>query len=190
LLNAYAVANLLQQPSQDTLIALSAIKPILGRFQHIHTPKKLDVIIDYAHKPEALEKVLVAIHQIRELATQKGKIITLVGCGGNRDTQKRPMMAKTAYKLSDQLILTSDNPRHEDPKAILEEMKQGLTPSQQLKTLTILDRKEAIHVAYQMSQPGDILLIAGKGHENYQEIGGIKYPMSDEEIVTKLISVE
>ncbi|OJW71135.1 MAG: UDP-N-acetylmuramoyl-L-alanyl-D-glutamate--2,6-diaminopimelate ligase [Candidatus Amoebophilus sp. 36-38] len=190
LLTAYAVASLLQQPSQDILVALSAIKPILGRFQHLRTPKKLDIIIDYAHKPEALEKVLLAIHQIRKMASQKGKIITIVGCGGNRDVQKRPMMAKIGYKLSDQLILTSDNPRYEDPKMIIEAMKQGLTQAQQLKTLSIIDRPEAIRVAYQMSQPGDIILIAGKGHENYQEIAGTKYPMSDEEIVTKLISAE
>jgi UDP-N-acetylmuramoyl-L-alanyl-D-glutamate--2,6-diaminopimelate ligase len=188
LLVAYAVARLLQQHTQDILVALSALKPILGRFQHLHTPNNLDIIIDYAHKPEALEKVLVAIQQIRESAHQKGKIITIIGCGGNRDTQKRPIMSKIAYKLSDQLILTSDNPRYEDPNAIIKEMKQGLTTAQQLKTLSIVDRASAIQVAYQMSQPGDIVLIAGKGHEDYQEIAGIKYPMSDEQIVNKLIS--
>lgn len=190
LLAAYATAMLLQQPSQDVLVGLSTIQPILGRFQHIRTPKKLDIIIDYAHKPEALEKVLIAIQQVREMSNQKGKIITIVGCGGNRDKQKRPIMAKIGYKLSDQLILTSDNPRYEDPKAIIEEMKEGLTKSQQLKTLSIIDRPEAIQAAYQMSQPGDIILIAGKGHEDYQEIAGIKYPMSDEQIVNSLISNE
>jgi UDP-N-acetylmuramoyl-L-alanyl-D-glutamate--2,6-diaminopimelate ligase len=190
LLAAYATARLLEQDSQDILVGLSAIKPIVGRFQHIHTPKKLDIIIDYAHKPEALEKVLLSIHQIREASNQQGKIITIIGCGGNRDTQKRPMMAKIAYKLSDQLILTSDNPRYEDPKAIIEEMKQGLVTAEQLKTITIIDRIEAIQAAYQMAQENDIILIAGKGHENYQEITGIKYPLSDEAIVNKLISAE
>ncbi|WP_187146307.1 UDP-N-acetylmuramoyl-L-alanyl-D-glutamate--2,6-diaminopimelate ligase [Candidatus Amoebophilus asiaticus] len=189
LLAAYATACLLGQPSQDILVALSSIKPITGRFQHIHTPKKPDVIIDYAHKPEALEKILLSIQQIRESAKQQGKIITIIGCGGNRDTQKRPMMARIAYKLSDQLILTSDNPRYEDPKAIIEEMKQGLRSAEQLKTITIIDRAEAIQAAYQMAQPADIILIAGKGHENYQEIAGIKYPLSDEEIVSKLMAV-
>ncbi|MHB9147807.1 MAG: UDP-N-acetylmuramoyl-L-alanyl-D-glutamate--2,6-diaminopimelate ligase [Candidatus Amoebophilus sp.] len=189
LLAAYATACLLGQDNQDVLVALSSIKPIKGRFQHIHTPKKLDVIIDYAHKPEALEKILLSIQQIRESAKQQGKIITIIGCGGNRDTQKRPMMARIAYKLSDQLILTSDNPRYENPKAIIDEMKQGLMTTEQLKTVTIIDRTEAIQAAYQMAQPGDIILIAGKGHENYQEIAGIKYPLSDEEIVSKLMAV-
>jgi UDP-N-acetylmuramoyl-L-alanyl-D-glutamate--2,6-diaminopimelate ligase len=189
LLAAYAAAHLLHQPSQDILVALSAISPIKGRFQHIHTPQQLDIIIDYAHKPEALEKVLLAIHQIRAHTPKKGKIITIIGCGGNRDTQKRPLMAKIAYKLSDQLILTSDNPRYENPQAIIEDMKQGLTAAEQSKTLTILDRAEAIKVAYQLAQPHDILLIAGKGHETYQEIAGVKYPSSDEEIVTELINL-
>ncbi|NEJ83317.1 UDP-N-acetylmuramoyl-L-alanyl-D-glutamate--2,6-diaminopimelate ligase, partial [Rhizobium leguminosarum] len=189
LLAAYATACLLEQPSQDVLVALSAIKPIAGRFQHIHTPKQLDIIIDYAHKPEALEKILLSIHQIREDANQQGRIITIIGCGGNRDTQKRPIMAKIAFRLSDQLILTADNPRYEDPKAIIEEMKQGLTPAEQLKTLTVVDRTEAIQVAYKMAQPADIILIAGKGHEDYQEIAGVKYPLSDEAIVNKLMSL-
>ena len=189
LLAAYATACLLEQPSQDVLVALSAIKPITGRFQHIHTPKQLDIIIDYAHKPEALEKILLSIHQIREDANQQGRIITIIGCGGNRDTQKRPIMAKIAFRLSDQLILTADNPRYEDPKAIIEEMKQGLTPAEQLKTLTVVDRTEAIQVAFKMAQPADIILIAGKGHEDYQEIAGVKYPLSDEAIVNKLMSL-
>jgi UDP-N-acetylmuramoyl-L-alanyl-D-glutamate--2,6-diaminopimelate ligase len=189
LLAAYATAHLLHQPSQDILVALSAIPPIKGRFQHIHTPQQLDIIIDYAHKPEALEKVLLAIQQIRNQAQQKGRVITLVGCGGNRDTQKRPLMAKIAYKLSDQLILTSDNPRYEDPQAIINDIKQGLTAAQQLKTLTILDRVEAIKVAYQLAQPHDILLIAGKGHETYQEIAGVKYPLSDEEVVREIMGL-
>lgn len=189
LLAAYATACLLEQPNQDVLVTLSAIKPIIGRFQHIPTPKQLDIIIDYAHKPEALEKILLSIHQIREDANQQGRIITIIGCGGNRDTQKRPIMAKIAFRLSDQLILTADNPRYEDPKAIIEEMKQGLTPAEQLKTLTVVDRTEAIQVAYKMAQPADIILIAGKGHENYQEIAGVKYPLSDEAIVNNLMSL-
>jgi UDP-N-acetylmuramoyl-L-alanyl-D-glutamate--2,6-diaminopimelate ligase len=190
LLAAYATASLLQRPSHDILVALSAIQPIQGRFQHIHTPQQLDIIIDYAHKPEALEKVLLSIHEIRERSRQKGRIITLVGCGGNRDTQKRPLMANIAYKLSDLVIFTSDNPRYEDPQAIIDDMKQALTPSQLLHTLTIVDRVESIKTAYRMAQPGDILLIAGKGHEEYQEVAGVKHPLSDEGIVREMMELK
>lgn len=188
LLAAYATAHLLDQPSHDILVALSTIPPIPGRFQHIQTPQQVDIIIDYAHKPEALEKVLLAIQQIREQTQQKSRIITVIGCGGNRDTQKRPLMAKIAYKLSDQLIFTSDNPRYEEPQAIIKDMKQGLTTDQELRTLTILDRTAAIKTAYQMAQPHDILLIAGKGHEEYQEIAGVKYPLRDEGVIRSLIN--
>ena len=187
LLAAYAVAKLLHQDSQDVLIGLSKVRPILGRFQHITTPKKVAIIIDYAHKPGPLEKVLLALQEIRKNAWQKGKIISIVGCGGNRDTKKRPMMAKIGYKLSDQLILTSDNPRYEDPGVIIEDMKQGLIYAEQMKTITIIDRTEAIKTAYQIAQPHDVILIAGKGHEGYQEIAGKKYPLKDEDIVNKLL---
>lgn len=184
LLAAYATACLLAQDSDEVLLALSSLLPIPGRFQCIHTPHNFDVIIDYAHKPGALENVLTAIQQIK---SQQGKVITVLGCGGNRDQQKRPLMARIACKRSNQTILTTDNPRDEDPQAILEAMKAGLSPTQQRKTLSIVDRAEAIKVAYQLAHSHDVVLIAGKGHEHYQEIQGSKYPFSDEAVVRELI---
>lgn len=184
LLAAYATACLLGQDSDTVLIALSSLPPILGRFQCIQAPNKVMFIIDYAHKPDALEKVLTAIDYIK--GTQ-AKVITVVGCGGNRDAQKRPLMAKMAVQYSDQVIFTSDNPRYEDPDAIIEEMMLGLTTSQQRKALSIVDRKNAIKVACQLANSGDIVLIAGKGHEAYQEIEGEKFPFSDAAIVQEFL---
>jgi UDP-N-acetylmuramoyl-L-alanyl-D-glutamate--2,6-diaminopimelate ligase len=180
LLAAYATACLLGQDSDIILIALSSLAPILGRFQCIQGPNNVMVIVDYAHKPDALEKVLTAIDHMK--GTQ-AKVITVVGCGGNRDAQKRPLMAKMAVQYSDQVVFTSDNPRYEDPDAIIAEMMLGLTPSQQRKVLSIVDRKNAIKVACQLAHSGDIVLIAGKGHEAYQEIKGEKFPLSDAAIV-------
>lgn len=187
LLAAYATASLCNQPKMDTLVALSAIGPIKGRLQHLHTDKKINILIDYAHKPEALKKVLLTLNQLRTQMYPKGRIITIIGCGGNRDVTKRPLMAKIGYNLSDLLILTSDNPRYEEPEKIIEDMKKGLNTVQKTKVWYILDRKEAITRAYHTAQKDDILLIAGKGHENYQEIKGIKYPLKDEDIVNELI---
>ena len=184
LLAAYATACLLAQDSDEVLLALSSLLPIPGRFQRIHTPHNFDVIIDYAHKPGALENVLTAIQQIK---SQQGKVITVLGCGGNRDQQKRPLMARIACKRSNQTILTTDNSRDEDPQAILEAMKAGLSPAQQQKTWSIVDRATAIKVAYQLAHSHDVVLIAGKGHEHYQEIQGSKYPFSDEAVVRELI---
>lgn len=185
LLAAYAAACLLKQESDDALIALSSLPPIVGRFQCMHTPNKALIIIDYAHKPKALEKVLTAICQIKN---QQAKVITVVGCGGNRDPQKRPLMAQIACKHSHQVIFTTDNPRNEEPMAIIEEMKLGIDSLQQAKTLTIIDRVTAIKVACQLANSRDIVLIAGKGHETYQEIKGKKYPLHDEAIVQACLS--
>ena len=184
LLVAYATACLLEQDSDKVLVALSSLPPILGRVQHIHALNTFDVIIDYAHKPDALEKVLTTIQQIK---SKQGRVITVVGCGGNRDKQKRPLMAQIAYKLSNQVILTADNPRNEDPHAIIEEMKVGLSPAQQRKTLSIVDRAEAIKAACQLAHSHDIVLVAGRGHEHYQEIQGKKYPFNDEAVVRAFI---
>jgi UDP-N-acetylmuramoyl-L-alanyl-D-glutamate--2,6-diaminopimelate ligase len=187
-LAAYATALLLEQPSEDILVSLSAIKPIPGRFQHIRTPQGFDIIIDYAHKPDALENVLTTLQAIRKNTPKTGKIITVVGCGGNRDTQKRPLMAQIGYRYSDLLILTSDNPRYEDPQAIIGQMKQGLSQEEQLNTLSIIDRTEAIKTVFRLAQPGDAILIAGKGSEDYQEIAGFRYSLSDEKIVYSLLA--
>ena len=188
LLAAYATASLLHQPQLDTLVALSTIGPIKGRMQQLHTDKKINILIDYAHKPEALKKVLLTLNQLRTQMHTRARIITIIGCGGNRDTAKRPLMAQIAYQHSDQVILTSDNPRYEDPNAIIEEMKCGLSATQQAQVWSIIDRKEAIKIAYQTAKPDDIVLIAGKGHEGYQEIKGVKYPLQDETIVNELMS--
>lgn len=187
LLAAYATACLLEQDSDAALIALSSLSPILGRLQHIHALNGFDVIIDYAHKPDALAKALTTIQQIK---SKQSRVITVVGCGGDRDKQKRPLMAQIACKLSSQVVLTTDNPRSEDPRAIIEEMKLGLSPTQQRKTLSIVDRVEAIKAACQLAQRHDVILIAGKGHEHYQEIQGKKYPFRDEAVVRELIHCE
>lgn len=188
LLAAYATAALFHQPLLDTLVALSTISPIKGRMQQLPNNEKRNILIDYAHKPEALKKVLLTLNQLRMQMHTRGRIITVIGCGGNRDTAKRPIMAQIAYQHSDQVILTSDNPRYEDPQFIIEEMKHGLTPAEQAQVWTIIDRKEAIKIACQMAQPNDIVLIAGKGHEGYQEIHGVKYPLQDEAIVYELLT--
>lgn len=132
--------------------------------------------MDYAHTPDALENVLHTIQQIRN---PNQKVITVVGCGGNRDAAKRPVMADLACRLSDKVILTSDNPRFEEPQAILEDMQKGVKPLDYKKTLALLDRKEAIRTACMLARPNDIILVAGKGHETYQEIKGVKYPFDD-----------
>ncbi len=185
LLAAYAAACLLGADNHAALTALSALPPIQGRFQHIHAPLGFDAIVDYAHTPEALHHVLKTLCQIR---SKLGKIITVVGCGGDRDKQKRPLMAQVAYKFSNRVIFTNDNPRSEAPQAIIQDMKTGLSPAQHQKTLTVVDRAEAIKVACQLAQPSDIVLIAGKGHENYQEIQGQRYPFDDREILQTIFA--
>ena len=177
LLAVYAVAIELGMDKMEVLTALSGLKPAPGRFETIES-QQLGVIgiVDYAHTPDALEKVLQTIDQLRE---GKGRIISVVGCGGDRDRAKRPLMAKVACDYSQLVLLTSDNPRSEDPEAILQEMQAGVPGYASERVLTITNRKEAIRTAGMLSQRGDILLVAGKGHEKYQEINGVKHPFDD-----------
>lgn len=181
LLAVYSAAVLLGQQPEETLTALSNLSAAEGRFDSVvDARRKLTGIVDYAHTPDALEKVLETLRQSRR---GKAQIITVVGCGGDRDKTKRPEMAKVACRLSDRVILTSDNPRSEDPEAILADMTAGIPSDATLRTLVISDRRTAIQTACRMAQNGDILLIAGKGHEKYQEIKGVKYPFDDKEIL-------
>jgi UDP-N-acetylmuramoyl-L-alanyl-D-glutamate--2,6-diaminopimelate ligase len=170
---------------EEVLRQLSLLQPVAGRFQTIRSPKDYTAIVDYAHTPDALTNVLNAIH---EVLGNKGHIITVVGCGGNRDRTKRPVMAREAVVLSDKVVLTSDNPRFEEPEAILQDMIDGLTDEQRSAALTIIDRREAIKTACALAQAGDVILIAGKGHEDYQEIKGVKHHFDDREEVEKIFS--
>jgi UDP-N-acetylmuramoyl-L-alanyl-D-glutamate--2,6-diaminopimelate ligase len=176
LLAAYAVAVLLDEDPVEALTVLSGLTSAAGRFDYIVSGTQITGIIDYAHTPDALENVLNTIQQIR---TPVQKVITVVGCGGNRDAAKRPVMADIACRLSDKVILTSDNPRFEEPQAILEDMQKGVKPLDFKKTLAVLDRREAIKTACMLAEPHDIILVAGKGHETYQEIKGVKHPFDD-----------
>lgn len=176
----YATALLLGCDSDETLLNLSALKPVSGRFEPIAAPSGYKVIVDYAHTPDALKNVLETIDSF--LAVE-ARLITVVGCGGNRDKGKRPLMAKEAVKLSHQVIFTSDNPRNEDPQTIVEEMMEGVELADRAKVITILDRYQAIKTAMLLARPKDIVLIAGKGHENYQEINGTRIHFDDKEVV-------
>ncbi|GMQ28109.1 UDP-N-acetylmuramoyl-L-alanyl-D-glutamate--2,6-diaminopimelate ligase [Algoriphagus confluentis] len=184
LLAVYGVAVLLGEEEEEVLRELSVIRGAKGRFDRI-SKGGVTAIVDYAHTPDALENVLKTINQVR---TGNEQLITVVGCGGNRDKTKRPSMAKIAVKESDKVILTSDNPRFEDPMDILRDMQAGIGPSEMRKTLTIEDRKEAIKTAVMLCQKGDIILIAGKGHEDYQEIKGVKHHFDDAETVTEILN--
>jgi UDP-N-acetylmuramoyl-L-alanyl-D-glutamate--2,6-diaminopimelate ligase len=177
LLAVYSVSILLEQDHMESLTALSELGAVDGRFETIATPGKSYIgIVDYAHTPDALEKVLQTIDQLRQ---RDSRIITVVGCGGDRDRAKRPVMAKTACAFSDQVILTSDNPRTEDPEAILEDMWKGVPKDAVRKVLTIVNRREAIRTAAALAQGADMVLIAGKGHEKYQEVNGERLPFDD-----------
>lgn len=187
LLAIYGTAILLGQQSDEVLVALSDLHPVAGRFETIHSNEGVTAIVDYAHTPDALINVLQTIHEVVE---GNGKIITVVGAGGNRDKGKRPIMAKEAAKGSDQVILTSDNPRFEEPEDILKDMLEGLTGEQKKKTLVIQDREQAIKTACLLAKKGDVILIAGKGHENYQEIKGVKHHFDDKEVVAMLFNNE
>lgn len=178
LLAAYGTAVLLGEDSEEVLMQLSNIDTAKGRFEIVRSKTGVIGIIDYAHTPDAIENVLNTIADIR---TGVEKVITVVGCGGNRDTAKRPLMAAIATKLSDKVILTSDNPRNEDPQAIVEQMEAGIAITLRKKSISILNRQEAIKTACSMATAGDIILIAGKGHENYQEIKGVKHHFDDQE---------
>ncbi|TRZ71071.1 MAG: UDP-N-acetylmuramoyl-L-alanyl-D-glutamate--2,6-diaminopimelate ligase [Bacteroidetes bacterium] len=184
LLAVYATAVLLGEERQNVLTQLSLCEPVDGRFNYIRTPNTITAIVDYAHTPDALQNVLGTIQSIR---THKEKIITVVGAGGNRDAAKRPVMAKIACNLSDKVILTSDNPRFEEPESILDDMKKGIEPQFANKVLVIVNRKEAIKTACALAKPGDIILVAGKGHETYQEIKGVKYPFDDKMVLKEVL---
>lgn len=187
LLAVYGTAVMLGKAPEDILLILSTLKSVRGRLEPIHSSKGFTAIVDYAHTPDALENVLSAIH---EVLCGKGRIITVCGAGGNRDKGKRPLMAQEAVKKSDKVIITSDNPRFEEPQDIINDMLAGLTPQQKKKVLSIADRREAIRTACMMAVKGDVVLIAGKGHEDYQEIKGVKYHFDDSEEVRKIFSAE
>ena len=183
LLAVYGAAVSLGADPDEVLVALSAMHPVSGRFETIHSPEGFTAIVDYAHTPDALTNVLNSIHEVLE---GKGRIITVVGAGGNRDKGKRPLMAKEAARLSDQMILTSDNPRFEEPDAIIQDMVAGLTKADLERTLCITDRAQAIKTATMLAKRGDVILVAGKGHEDYQEVKGVKHHFDDREQLRKL----
>ena len=181
----YGVAVLLNQSPEIILTYLSSVPPVEGRFEAIHSANNVTAIVDYAHTPDALKNVLNTIGEIR---TRNEKLITVVGAGGDRDRSKRPVMAGICAEKSDLVILTSDNPRSEDPEVIIEEMKTGIAADRQRIVMTIINRKEAIRTACHLAQPGDIILVAGKGHEKYQEIKGVRYPFDDKKILEEMLS--
>ena len=185
LLAVYGTAVMLGKKREDILLVLSTLKSVSGRLQPIHSPEGFTAIVDYAHTPDALANVLNAIH---EVLNGKGNVITVCGAGGNRDKGKRPLMAQEAVRQSDRVIITSDNPRNEEPQAIINDMLAGLTPQQMKKVLSIADRREAIRTACMLAQKGDVVLVAGKGHENYQEIKGVKHHFDDREVLQDIFT--
>ena len=185
LLAVYASAVMLGKQPDDVLVVMSTLKSVAGRLEPISSPEGWTAVVDYAHTPDALENVLRAIHEVLD---GKGQVITVCGAGGNRDKGKRPLMAQEAVKQSDRVIITSDNPRFEEPQDIINDMLAGLDAKQMKKVLTIADRREAIRAAAMMAQKGDVILIAGKGHEDYQEIKGVKHHFDDREEVRIIIN--
>ena len=184
LLAIYATADVLGLDNSEILKGISKLKSVSGRFQYFTSDQKITVIIDYAHTPDALKNVINTINSIR---TKNEQLITVVGCGGNRDRSKRPKMANIASSLSDKVVFTSDNPRNENPEDIISEMEAGVEPQHFKKTMTIVDRKQAIKTACQLAQTNDIILVAGKGHETYQEINGVKTDFDDYKIVEEFL---
>ena len=187
LLAVYGAAVMLGKKPEDILVVLSTLKSIAGRLEPIRSEEGVTAIVDYAHTPDALENVLNAIHEVME--GKQGKIITVCGAGGNRDKGKRPLMAQEAVKQSDRVIITSDNPRFEEPQDIINDMLAGLDQKQMKKVVSIVDRKEAIRTASMMAEKGDVILIAGKGHEDYQEIKGVKHHFDDREVVREIFGL-
>ncbi|MEI6174704.1 MAG: UDP-N-acetylmuramoyl-L-alanyl-D-glutamate--2,6-diaminopimelate ligase [Bacteroidota bacterium] len=183
LLAGYATAFLLKQDKTEVLTLLSQMDPVDGRFNYVRSGNQVTAIVDYAHTPDALKNVLETINDLR---SHNEQIITVVGAGGNRDTTKRPIMAGIACNLSDRVILTSDNPRNEDPETILDDMRKGVELHQSQKVLVITNRLEAIKTACMLAKPGDIILVAGKGHENYQEIMGVRHHFDDKEVLRSI----
>jgi len=182
LLAVYGAARMLGKTPAETLTALSSLHPVNGRFEAITSPTGVSAIVDYAHTPDALENVLTAIN---EIVRGRGQIITVCGAGGNRDKGKRPLMAQEAAKQSDRVIITSDNPRFEEPQDIINDMLVGLDATQRTKTLAICDRREAIRTAVALAKKGDVILVAGKGHEPYQDVKGVKHHFDDHEEIRK-----
>ena len=187
LVAVYGVAVLLEEDAAEVLTVLSGVSPARGRFEQIISPEGITAIVDYAHTPDALKNVLKTIQNVR---TKNETVICVVGCGGDRDKTKRPEMAAIAAQLSDRVILTSDNPRSEDPEQIIRDMQQGVSPSGYKKVLAITNRKEAIKTACLMASKGDIILVAGKGHETYQEIRGVKHDFDDRKVIEELFGSE
>ncbi|MEZ4946383.1 MAG: UDP-N-acetylmuramoyl-L-alanyl-D-glutamate--2,6-diaminopimelate ligase [Cyclobacteriaceae bacterium] len=186
LLSVYATAVLLGEDPESVLMRLSALTGAAGRFELILPGSKFTAIVDYSHTPDALKNVLETITQFR---TGQEQVISIVGCGGDRDKMKRPLMAAIACKYSDKAIFTSDNPRSEDPMEIIKDMQKGVGITDAKKTLVILDREEAIKTACMMAKERDIILVAGKGHETYQEIKGVKYPFDDKEVLERMLKM-
>lgn len=186
LLAVYGAAVMLGKNPEDVLVVMSTLKSVAGRLEPIRSKDGITAVVDYAHTPDALENVLNAIREVLE--GKEGHVITVCGAGGNRDKGKRPLMAQEAVKQSDRVIITSDNPRFEEPQDIINDMLAGLTPQQMKKVVSIVDRKEAIRTACMMAQKGDVILIAGKGHEDYQEIKGVKHHFDDREVVRDIFN--
>ncbi|HEY0772345.1 MAG TPA: UDP-N-acetylmuramoyl-L-alanyl-D-glutamate--2,6-diaminopimelate ligase, partial [Sphingobacteriaceae bacterium] len=185
LLAVYATAMLLEQDRARVLTVLSRLPGAEGRFDYITSPAGIIGIVDYAHTPDAVQNVLSTIKDIRKGTEQ---VITVIGCGGDRDTSKRPVMAQVACDWSDKVILTSDNPRTEDPESIINDMEKGIMPHNRKKAISIIDRKEAIRTACHLAKSGDIILLAGKGHEKYQEIHGVKHPFDDKKVLAEILN--
>ena len=191
LLAVYGAARMLGREAMEILTTLSTLHSVAGRFETLRSPSGYTAIVDYAHTPDALVNVLSAIHEVlKESRSLESKVITVCGAGGNRDKGKRPLMAAEAANRSDRVVITSDNPRFEDPQAIINDMTAGLTAAQRRKVVTIADRREAIKAACMMADKGDVILIAGKGHEDYQEISGVKHHFDDREEVRKVFEQE
>ena len=184
LLAVYGAARMLGKSQDEILLVLSTLKSVSGRMEPVRSPEGWTAVVDYAHTPDAIENVLKAIN---EVVDGKGQVITVCGCGGNRDKTKRPLMAQEAVKQSNRVIITSDNPRNEEPQDIINDMLAGLNAQQMKKVLAIADRREAIKTACMMAQKGDVILIAGKGHEDYQIVKGVKHHFDDKEEVRAFI---
>jgi UDP-N-acetylmuramoyl-L-alanyl-D-glutamate--2,6-diaminopimelate ligase len=185
LLAVYGAAVMLGKQPEDILVTLSTLHSVSGRLEPLYSPEGFTAIVDYAHTPDALENVLNAIH---EVLNGKGSVITVCGAGGNRDKGKRPLMAQEAVRQSDRVIITSDNPRFEEPQSIIDDMLAGLDQKQMKKVLSIVDRREAIRTACMLAQKGDVVLVAGKGHEDYQEIQGVKHHFDDKEVLRDIFA--
>ena len=183
LLAVYGAAILLGKRPDEVLTVLSTLRPVNGRFDAQHSPKGYTAIVDYAHTPDAIANVLGAIHEVQG---GKGQVITVVGAGGNRDKGKRPLMAQEAVKGSSRVIITSDNPRFEEPQDIINDMLEGLTPAQRTNVITIVDRREAIRTPHMLAHKGDVILVAGKGHETYQDVKGVKHHFDDKEVLREV----